>query len=127
MYQYYMYGVLPNPHFEEIAYEINKNGMLVTIRKGDIKVSFPVTVSLPDTKKISVPSGGFPVIISFLNIKQAEYANLRGYAVITMVYLLDFCDRHFYGRIVDSDLSELHKSLYLEPANYDKFFDRFII
>ncbi len=43
-----------------------------------------------------------------------------------MKYLLDYCDYHFYGKDVDSDLSALTKSLYLEAANYDPFFDRYL-
>lgn len=43
-----------------------------------------------------------------------------------MIYLLDFCDHHFYGKDVESDLTALTKSLYLEPANYDPFFDRYL-
>lgn len=84
MYQYYMYGVLPDPCLEEVGYEINKNEMLITVKKGGRKVSFPVTVRIPDKEKVIMPSGGFPVIISFLNINQVEYANLKGYAVITI-------------------------------------------
>ncbi|MHB8131575.1 MAG: glucuronyl esterase domain-containing protein, partial [Mobilitalea sp.] len=43
-----------------------------------------------------------------------------------MVYLLDFCDYHFYGKKVKSNLEDLSTSLYLEPANYDPIFDHYL-
>jgi hypothetical protein len=44
-----------------------------------------------------------------------------------MVYLLDFCDHHFYRRIITSDLKDLKKTLYLESENYDTFFNTYLV
>ena len=39
-----------------------------------------------------------------------------------LVYLLEFCDYHFYGKEAQIDLEALTRSLYLEPANFDPAF-----
>jgi hypothetical protein len=69
-------------------------------------------------------------VFDYLGISDniAVHIHKQGHMVTDedMVYLLDYCDYHFYGRKVESDLSDLHKSLYLEPANYNTFFDTFL-
>lgn len=84
LYHYYMYGVMPDKAKEKIGYNINGNEMSITVELEDKKVSFPVTVSLPDKKKVPMPKDGYPVLIAFGWLTQTAYANDNGYAVIIL-------------------------------------------
>lgn len=80
-----MYGVVPDTSDEKVScYNIDGNNLNITVEKGDKKVSFPVPFALPDKDKVSMPDGGYPVLIAFLWLTQTEYANNKGYAVITL-------------------------------------------
>jgi len=84
LYQYYMYGVMPDKSNEKVSYSIKGNEMIITVEKGDKKINFPVTVSIPDKNKVTMPKGGYPVLIAFGWLTQTAYANDHGYAVITL-------------------------------------------
>lgn len=84
LYQYYMYGVMPDPSHEKVSYSIEGNVMTISISKGDKQVSFPVSFHVPDPKKVPMPEHGYPVIIAFGWFTQTQYANDRGYAVMTI-------------------------------------------
>lgn len=84
LYQYYMYGIWPDTRGETVSYSINGNEMMITIDKDGQKVNFPVMVHVPNPEKTPVPEGGYPVLIAFGWLAQIEYANDRGYAVITL-------------------------------------------
>lgn len=43
-----------------------------------------------------------------------------------MVYLIDYCNHHFYGKKSPSNLEDLKTSLFLEEANYDSIFDKYL-
>lgn len=43
-----------------------------------------------------------------------------------MVYLLDYCDYHFYGKKSESNLEDLTTSLFMEDANYDAIYDPYL-
>ena len=83
LYQYYMYGVMPDPAVETVGYRIDNNQMTITAEKDGRKASFPAMIQLPDREKTAMPEGGYPVIFVFGWLPQAAYANERGYAVIT--------------------------------------------
>lgn len=84
LYQYYMYGVMPDPAVETVGYRIDNNQMTITVEKDGRKASFPAMIQLPDREKTAMPEGGYPVIFVFGWLPQAAYANERGYAVITL-------------------------------------------
>jgi endo-1,4-beta-xylanase len=84
LYEYYMYGVMPDTSDEKVSYAISGSEMTITVEKGGKKVSFPVNFSVPDKNKAAMPEGGYPVLIAYLWLTQTEYANNRGYAVITL-------------------------------------------
>lgn len=84
LYQYYMYGALPDTSDERVTYNIEGTDLNITVEKGDKKVTFPVSFSLPDKNKVSMPDGGYPVLIAYLWLTQTQYANDNGYAVITL-------------------------------------------
>lgn len=84
LYQYYMYGVWPDAAHEQVSYSIAGNDMQITVEKDGKQVSFPVAFHVPDPDKVPMPENGYPVIIAFLWFAQVQYANERGYAVITL-------------------------------------------
>lgn len=84
LYQYYMYGVMPDKSGEKVSYNLSGSEMTITVENGDKKTSFPVTISIPDKNKIAMPEGGYPVLIAFGWLTQTTYANDHGYAVITL-------------------------------------------
>lgn len=69
-------------------------------------------------------------VFQFLGYEEqiAIHLHPQGHMVTNedLVYLLDYCDHHFYGKTVTGDLGKLKQSIYLEPANYDPFFDRYL-
>ena len=69
-------------------------------------------------------------IYDFLDLKDniAIHIHKEGHMVTDedMVYLLDYCDYHFYGKESESNLSDLTTSLYIEPENYDSIYDPYI-
>lgn len=69
-------------------------------------------------------------VFDFLGIEDniAIHIHKEGHMVTDedMVYLLDYCDYHFYGKEIDSNLSDLSTSLYMESANYDSIYDRYL-
>lgn len=84
LFQYYMYGALPDTSDEKVSYSIEKNILNITVEKGEKKVTFPVQFSLPDKGKTPMREGGYPVLIAFLWLTQTQYANDNGYAVMTL-------------------------------------------
>jgi len=84
LYQYYMYGVWPDSSQEQVTYSIDGDVMNITVEKGGKQVSFPVTYHVPNPETVPMPENGYPVIIAFLLLGQVQYANERGYAVITL-------------------------------------------
>lgn len=84
LYQYYMYGALPDTSDEKVSYHIDGSNLNITVEKGDKKVTFPVPFAVPDKDKVAMPEGGYPVLIAFLWLTQTEYANDNGYSVMTL-------------------------------------------
>lgn len=84
LYQYYMYGVMPDSSNETISYTISGNEMQIAVKKDNQSVSFPVMFQVPDADKVAMPEGGYPVLIAFGWLGQTDYANNRGYAIITL-------------------------------------------
>ncbi|NLJ96042.1 MAG: hypothetical protein GX321_02720 [Clostridiales bacterium] len=84
LYQYYMYGTLPDSSDEIVSYDIDKNNLNITVEKDHKKVTFSVLFALPDKSKVPMPEGGYPVLMAYLRLTQTEYANNNGYAVITL-------------------------------------------
>ena len=84
MYQYYMYGVVRDRENEALTYTANEKSLDVTVSSDGRKGSFNAAVYLPDDSAVECPEGGWPVIIAFGWLSQIEYANSRGYAVITL-------------------------------------------
>ena len=84
LYLYYMYGALPDTSDEKVTYDIVDNILNITVEKKDKKVTFPVPFSLPDKSKAPTKEGGYPVLIAYLWLTQTEYANNKGYAVMTL-------------------------------------------
>jgi hypothetical protein len=58
----------------------------------------------------------------------AMYIHKEGHMVTDedMVYLIDFCDYHFYGKKVKSNLKNLTTSLFMREKNYDPLFDQYV-
>ena len=86
LYQYYMYGVIRNGEGETLTCSQNDSGATITVTRGGNSGSFSFTVSTPDSEKVPMPENGWPVIIAMGWFFQTEYANDRGYAVITYDY-----------------------------------------
>lgn len=84
LYQYYMYGVMPDASKEKVTYKVKGNELYITVEANGKEVTFPTTFSLPDKSKVSRPQEGYPLLIAFGLLQEAEYANDRGYAVITL-------------------------------------------
>lgn len=84
LYQYYMYGALPDTSDEKVSYSIEESVLNITVEKGDKKVTFPVPFSIPDKNKVPMRKGGYPVLIAYLWLTQTKYANDHGYAVMTL-------------------------------------------
>jgi endo-1,4-beta-xylanase len=84
LYQYYMYGALPDTSDEIVTYNIEGSILNITVEKGDKSVTFPVPFSIPDKDKVPMNEGGYPVLIAYLWLTQTEYANDKGYAVMTL-------------------------------------------
>lgn len=80
MYEYYMYGPLPDTSEEEVTYSIQGNNMRVTVTHDGKSVSYNVNLSLP-TKKVYDET---PVLFVFGGIFQNAYVNERGYAVLSL-------------------------------------------
>jgi len=78
MYEYYMYGPLPDPSKETVSYEIAGEEMIVTVSAGERSVSYKVKLALP-TKKVYEEA---PVLFSVFGLMKADYANERGYGVL---------------------------------------------
>ena len=97
LYQYYMYGVMPSG--EKVSYSIQGQSMTIQVEADGKKVSYPVQVSLPDSSKVKVPEGGYPVIFAFGWLSQIPYANEHGYAVITLDTSLIAADNMTRGGI----------------------------
>lgn len=85
-YQYYMYGVIRNGEGETLTCTHTDGSATVTIENNGNTGSFSFTVSTPDPEKVPMPENGWPVIIAMGWFFQTEYANNRGYAVITYDY-----------------------------------------
>lgn len=86
LYQYYMYGVIRDGEGESLSCKQTENGATITVTNDGKSGSFSFTVSTPDPEKVPMPENGWPVIIAMGWFFQTEYANDRGYAVITYDY-----------------------------------------
>ena len=86
MYEYYMYGVDRDGEGEELTSTHTENSATLTISREGRSGSFSFHVSVPDETKVDKPANGWPVIIAMGWFFQVEYANSRGYAVITYDY-----------------------------------------
>lgn len=84
LYQYYMYGALPDTSDEKVTYNIEGSNLNITIKKGDKSGTFSIPFSLPDKNKVPMKDGGYPVLIAYLWLTQTQYANDNGYAVMTL-------------------------------------------
>jgi hypothetical protein len=84
LYQYYMYGALPDTSEEKVTYNIEGSNLNITVEKGDKSGAFSVPFSLPDKSKVPMKDGGYPVLIAYLWLTQTQYANDNGYAVMTL-------------------------------------------
>lgn len=84
LYQYYMYGALPDTSDEKVSYNIEGSTLNIAVEKGGKRVTFPVTFSLPDKSKVPMRDGGYPVLIAYLWLTQTQYANENGYAVMSL-------------------------------------------
>lgn len=84
MYQYYMYGVVPDTSDEVVTYKIIDQQLVITVEKGSKSVTFPVDFTLPDSAKVKKPENGYPIIMAYLWFKQSDYANDHGYATATL-------------------------------------------
>ncbi|MGN1085257.1 MAG: hypothetical protein ACI4QX_09635 [Lachnospiraceae bacterium] len=80
MYEYYMYGPVPDASGEEVTYSIQGNVMTVTVTHDGRSASYQVNISLP-TNKVYEEA---PVLFVFGGIWQNAYANERGYAVLSV-------------------------------------------
>ena len=78
MYEYYMYGPLPDAAKETVTYAVRENEMTVTVNNGEKSASFKVNLALP-TNKVYKKA---PVLFSIFGLMKADYANERGYAVL---------------------------------------------
>ena len=69
-------------------------------------------------------------VFKFLDIEDhiAIHIHKEGHMVTDedMVYLLDYCDYHFYGKKSESNLDDLTTSLFAEEANYDPIYDKYM-
>ncbi len=86
LYQYYMYGVIRNGEGETLTCTHSDGTAHLTVTNGGNSGSFSFNISTPDPEKVAMPEGGWPVIIAMGWFFQVEYANSRGYAVITYDY-----------------------------------------
>ena len=86
LYQYYMYGVIRDGEGETLTCTHTDTGATLTIQNGENSGSFSFSVSTPDPEKVTMPENGWPVIIAMGWFFQVDYANSRGYAVITYDY-----------------------------------------
>ncbi len=80
MYEYYMYGPLPDATKETVTYSVQDKEMTVTVNNGEKSASYKVSLALP-TKKVYEKA---PVLFSIFGVMQADYANERGYAVLSI-------------------------------------------
>ncbi len=145
MYEYYMYGVDRDGDGETLTCTQTNQGATLTITNGENSGSFSFVVSTPDPEKVEMPEGGWPVIIAMGWFFQVEYANNRGYAVITYDYTAvasddatrrgAFYDVYPYGdsweeqtgalaawgwgasKIIDALEQELGEVYHIDPAN----------
>jgi len=80
MYEYYMYGPMPDASKETVTYAVQGNEMTVTVDNGEKSASYKVTLALP-TNKVYEKA---PVLFSIFGLMKTEYANERGYAVLSI-------------------------------------------
>jgi endo-1,4-beta-xylanase len=85
LYEYYMYGVVPDASDEKVSYEVlGANKLKITVVRGANQVDYTVDYSLPDSNKVPMPEGGYPVLFAFGWLMQTQYANDHGYATIVL-------------------------------------------
>lgn len=84
MYEYYMYGTYRNGSDETLTYQLEDSKLTLTIERLGRTTSFPVTVQVPDASKVTMPEGGWPVIVSFHPMEPQQYALDHGYAFVTL-------------------------------------------
>ena len=80
MYEYYMYGPMPDASKETVTYAVAGNEMTVTVNNGEKSASYKVTLALP-TNKVYEKA---PVLFSIFGLMKPDYANERGYAVLSI-------------------------------------------
>lgn len=99
LYQFYMYGYMPDTSAEKVSFEKTESGMTIKVSNDDREAEFFVTVTLPgEDCQLEAP---YPVIItnggldlafdeetlSFVrptDLPLEDFVNRRGYAVITI-------------------------------------------
>ncbi len=80
MYEYYMYGPMPDASKETVTYAVQGNEMTVTVNTGEKSASYKVMLALPTNKVYEKD----PVLFSIFGLMKPEYANERGYAVLSI-------------------------------------------
>lgn len=80
MYEYYMYGPMPDAEKETVTYAIQEKEMTVTVNNGERSASYKVALALP-TNQVYEKA---PVLFSIFGVMKPEYANERGYAVLSI-------------------------------------------
>ena len=80
MYEYYMYGPMPDASKETVTYAVSGNEMTVTVNNGEKSASYKVSLALP-TNKVYEKA---PVLFSIFGLMKTDYANERGYAVLSI-------------------------------------------
>ena len=80
MCEYYMYGPMPDAAKETVTYAVQGNEMTVTVNHGEKSASYKVTLALP-TNKVYEKA---PVLFSMFGLMKPDYANTRGYAVLSI-------------------------------------------
>ena len=99
LYQYYMYGYMPDTSQEKVSFEKTETGMIIEIEIEERVASIPVTVTLPDEDSAFeapypaiITNGGLDLVFdeeigNFVRpevFPKEDLVNSRGYAVITI-------------------------------------------
>ncbi len=123
LYQYYMYGFMPDTSGEEVSYTLDGTSLTISVTKDGKTASFDALVALPDAS-VSKPEGGYPVIMGLSGawgggeighaFADVQYANEQGYAVIS----------YNAGQIAADDSSRTGAFYELYPYNPDDPFEQ---
>ena len=98
LYEYYMYGYLPDGSEEMLEWQVSGTNLLLTVSRGEKQAQLVVPFSLPQGK---APEGGWPYYIeySWWGLSEAgQYAASRGYAAFAYsAYAVAADDSSFTG------------------------------